>query len=164
MNYAIGLDIGIASVGYSVLVIDSHDVPYRIEKLGCRIFDKAENQDGSSLAFSRRNARSSRRRLRRHRHRLERIRGLIVSKGILTKEQLDSLYDSKISNIYELRTKVLDEELSPEEFSRVLIHLAQRRGYASNRKHEKSNDENDGLMLSAVNENNLLCKEKVIEQ
>ena len=76
MKYAIGLDIGIESVGYAVLEVDSHDQPFRIERLGSRIFDRAEHpKDGSSLAAPRREARSARRRLRRHRHRLERIRG-----------------------------------------------------------------------------------------
>ena len=55
MKYAIGLDIGIESVGYAVLEVDSHDQPFRIERLGSRIFDRAEHpKDGSSLAAPRR--------------------------------------------------------------------------------------------------------------
>ena len=135
MKYAIGLDIGIESVGYAVLEVNSHDQPFRIERLGSRIFDRAEHpKDGSSLAAPRREARSARRRLRRHRHRLERIRGMIVSSGILSGEQLETLFDGELSDIYELRTKALDETVSPEEFARILIHLSQRRGFKSNRK------------------------------
>ena len=55
MKYAIGLDIGIESVGYAVLELDSHDQPFRIERLGSRVFDRAEHpKDGSSLAVPRR--------------------------------------------------------------------------------------------------------------
>ena len=130
MKYSIGLDIGIASVGYSVLALQEDDTPYRIIRLGSRVFDKAEQpKTGASLALPRREARGMRRRLRRHRHRNERIRGIIVSSGILTKDELEHLYDKPVSDIYELRTRALDESVSSEEFARILIHLAQRRGF-----------------------------------
>ena len=161
MKYAIGLDIGIESVGYAVLEVDSHDQPFRIERLGSRIFDRAEHpKDGSSLAAPRREARSARRRLRRHRHRLERIRGLIVSSGILSNEQLETLYDGEMSDIYELRTKALDELVSPAEFARILIHLAQRRGFQSNRKAVDEADKEGGQLLKAISANKELCEAK----
>ena len=159
MRYAIGLDVGISSVGYSVLELNAEDHPCRIEKLGSRIFDKAENpKDGSSLAIPRREARSARRRLRRHRHRLERIRGLIVSSKILTKDELETLYDGILPDVYEIRTKALDEQITPKEFARIMIHLAQRRGYQSNRKSE-AKEEDTGKMLGAVSENAKRCAE-----
>lgn len=158
MKYAIGLDVGIDSVGYSVLELNSQDQPFRIERLGSRIFDKAENpKDGSSLAAPRREARGARRRLRRHRHRLERIRGLIVSSGILSKEGLETLYDGKLSDIYEIRTRALDEKVTPDEFARILIHLAQRRGYKSNRKSDAKQE--DGKILTAISQNTTRCLE-----
>ena len=159
MKYAIGLDIGIESIGYSVLELNSEDLPFRIERLGSRIFDKAEHpKDGSSLAVPRREARGSRRRLRRHRHRIERIRSLIVASNILTKERLDALYEGKVTDIYEIRTRALDKLVSQEEFARILIHLAQRRGYKSNRKSDAKNEEN-GKRLVAVSENAKRCEE-----
>ena len=161
MRYSVGLDIGVASVGYSVLALDSNDTPYRIEMLGSRIFDKAEHpKDGSSLAKPRREARSARRRLRRHRHRLERIRGLIVSVGLLTKEELGSLYDGVLDDIYELRTRALDKAVTEKELARIMIHLAQRRGYKSNRKSAAAEGEENGKLLTAVSENALLCESK----
>lgn len=161
MRYSVGLDIGVASVGYSVLALDSNDTPYRIEMLGSRIFDKAEHpKDGSSLAKPRREARSARRRLRRHRHRLERIRGLIVSVGLLTKEELGSLYDGVLDDIYELRTRALDKVVSEKELARIMIHLAQRRGYKSNRKSAAAEGEENGRLLTAVSENALICESK----
>ena len=62
MNYRIGLDIGIASIGWCVLETDANGEPTRIENLGVRIFDAAEHpKDGSSLALPRRQARGLRR-------------------------------------------------------------------------------------------------------
>lgn len=160
MKYAIGLDCGIASVGYAVMELDSNDEPCRIIRLGSRIFKEAENpKDGSSLALPRREARGTRRRIRRHQHRLERIRHFIVSQNLLTETQLDNLFKGQLSDIYMLRTKALDEKISDDEFARILINLAQRRGFKSNRKSDAS-DKEAGKLLSAVSENQRLMEEK----
>lgn len=158
MKYGIGLDCGITSVGFSVMELDEHDEPYRIIKLGSRIFTQAENpKDGASLALPRREARGTRRRLRRHHHRLERIKYMLVNENILTEKELETLFLGQLSDIYMLRTKALDEPLTNTEFSRVLINLAQRRGFKSNRKNDKEGDA--GKLLTAVNENALLMQE-----
>ncbi|MGI6249706.1 MAG: type II CRISPR RNA-guided endonuclease Cas9 [Acutalibacteraceae bacterium] len=160
MAYAIGLDCGITSVGYAVLELDSNEEPCRIIRLGSRIFTAAENpKDGSSLAKPRREARSARRRLRRHRFRLELIKDLITQKGLLSREELDSLFEGRLTDIYQLRTEALDRALTNEELARVMIHLAQRRGFKSNRKADTA-DKEAGKLLAAVTENDNLMKEK----
>lgn len=158
--YCIGLDIGIASVGWAVLKLDENDQPYRIDKLGSRIFDAAEHpKDGASLAAPRREARGARRRLRRHKHRLERIRYLIVKENILSEDELHHLYDGDLSDVYMLRTKALDEKVTEKEFARILIHLAQRRGFKSNRKVDVTDKKSDaGALTSAVKENTELME------
>lgn len=159
MKYAIGLDCGISSVGFAVMDLDTNDEPCRIINLGSRVFDKAENpKDGASLALPRREARGNRRRLRRHHHRIERIKYLIVSSNMLSQNELEELYDGKQEDIYELRTSALDNRLSNSQFAKVLINLAQRRGFKSNRKNDT--DKEAGLLLSAVSENEKLMYEK----
>ncbi len=155
-HYTLGLDIGIASIGWAVLGNDEDGKPNRIIDLGVRIFDKAEvDNTGESLAAPRREARSARRRLRRHRHRLERIRYLLVQQGVLTQEEMTHLYDkSDMVSPYQLRTEGLDRLLNPQEFSKVLIHLAQRRGYQSNSTAEEAkNEKENGIIKSAILEN-----------
>ena len=152
-KYAIGLDIGIASVGYAVLALDYEENPWGIIRMGSRIFDVAENpKDGASLALPRREARSVRRRLRRHRHRIERIKNLILYYKITTTDELHHLYEGNLSDIYELRVRALDRAVSNLELVRILLHLAQRRGFKSNRKSE-ANDKEAGQLLTAVSEN-----------
>ena len=147
MKYAIGLDIGIASVGYAVLALDHDENPWGILRLGSRIFDVAENpKDGASLALPRREARSVRRRLRRHHHRLERIKNLLVSSKLITKAELLHLFDGNLSDIYALRVKALDYSVTNTELARILLHLAQRRGFKSNRKSD-ANDKEAGQLL-----------------
>lgn len=155
-HYTLGLDIGIASIGWAVLGNDEDGTPNRIIDLGVRIFESAEVQKtGESLAAPRRDARSARRRLRRHRHRLERIRYLLVQQGVLTQEEMTHLYDkSDMVSPYQLRTEGLDRLLNAREFSKVLIHLAQRRGYQSNSTAEETkNEKENGIIKSAILEN-----------
>ena len=98
--YAIGLDIGIASVGWAAVGLDINERPYTILGMGSRIFTAAENpKTGASLAAPRREARSMRRRLRRQRHRNERIRGLMLRSGLLTNEELENLFEGTLSDV-----------------------------------------------------------------
>lgn len=153
MAYGIGLDIGIGSVGWAILALDHEENPWGIIDLGSRIFDVAEQpKTGASLALPRRQARSMRRRLRRHRHRLERIKRLLTSSQLVSGEQLDSLYEGQLEDIYELRVRALDEKLSNEELARVLLHLAKRRGFKSNRKADATSEE-AGALKKAISLN-----------
>lgn len=159
MAYGIGLDIGIGSVGWAVLALDHEENPWGIIDLGSRIFDVAEQpKTGASLALPRREARSMRRRLRRRRHRLERIWNLFIKCGLLTTEQLDHLYDGKLEDIYTLRVRALDERLTDEELARVLLHLAHRRGFKSNRKAESQSTE-AGELKKAISLNQKTMEE-----
>ncbi|MEE1218312.1 MAG: type II CRISPR RNA-guided endonuclease Cas9 [Ruminococcus sp.] len=164
MKYAIGLDIGIASVGYAVIMLDSNDEPCKIVKMGSRIFESAENQkDGSSLAAPRRENRGMRRRLRRKAFRKERIRNLIENSQIMTDEEIDNLFINQkgLTDIYQIRCDSLDRKLDKAEFVRLLIHFSQRRGFKSNRKVDAENKKSEaGALLSAVEKNQSLLKEK----
>lgn len=162
MRYGIGLDVGITSVGYAVLELDTQDMPCRIERIGAHVFEVAEHpKTGESLAKPRREARGMRRRIRRRRHRKERIRGLLVSNGVVTKEELQNLYVGKgLPDVYQLRAEALDRLLTKKELARVLIHLSQRRGFKSNRKCAEESDKESGQLLAAVNANLALCAEK----
>ena len=153
MRYSIGLDIGIASTGYAVMELSDDDRPCRIIRIGARVFDKPEHEKGESPAKHRREARGQRRRLRRRSYRKSRIRNLIIKNGLMNQQELDGLFEGKqLSDIYKLRCEALDRQLSNEEFTRVLIHLSQRRGFKSNRKTDKSSKD-DGKLLTAIKEN-----------
>lgn len=162
MKYIIGLDMGITSVGFAAMMLDDADEPCRILRMGSRIFEAAENpKDGSSLAAPRRENRSMRRRLRRKRFRKEQIRRLIADRGMISEDDIDSIYASctVLSDIYAIRAEALDRRLSTEEFVRLLIHLSQRRGFKSNRKADANEKDSDaGKLLTAVNQN----KERMI--
>lgn len=161
MNYRIGLDIGITSVGWAVLEDGINDEPRRIVDLGVRIFEAAEiPKTGESLAAPRRNARTTRRRLRRRRHRLDRIKWLFEKEGIINIDDFMKRYESKnLPNVYRLRYEALERKLSNEELAQALLHIAKHRGFKSTRKAETKDDEN-GKVLSATKENKKLMEEK----
>lgn len=162
MNYNLGLDIGICSVGWAVLSVNENGEFEKIEDMGSRIFDAAEQSDGKSLALPRREARGTRRRLRRHKHRLDRIKYLIEKNHIMTRGQIETMYQKPQfeKSVYQLRNEALERKLSREEFCRVLINLAQRRGYKSNSKSEEAKQKDNGKALSAISENQKLMEEK----
>lgn len=162
LRYTLGLDIGIASVGWAVLENNIDGEPIKIERLGVRIFDKAEQpKTGASLAEPRREARGQRRTIRRKRHRKDRIKQLIQQNGIMTRVEMSEMFEHSQfeTSVYELRVQALERALTKQEFVRVLIHLAQRRGYKSNSKSEEAKDKENGKVKSAISENKKCMEE-----
>ena len=79
MSYVLGLDLGIASVGWSIV-----EPGNRIIDLGVRVFKKAEtDKEGDPLNLIRRESRLSRRRLYRRAHRLSRLLNFLISSGLI---------------------------------------------------------------------------------
>lgn len=161
LYYRIGLDIGIASVGWAVLENNSEDEPIRIIDLGVRIFDKAENpKNGDPLAEPRRMARTTRRRLRRRKHRLDRIKWLLQQEGLIEIDSfMERYYSGNLPDVYRLRYEALDRKLTDEEFAQILIHIAKHRGFKSTRKSETT-DKEVGQILKATSANQELMLKK----
>lgn len=161
INYRIGLDIGIASVGWSVILNNALDEPCHIVDMGVRIFEKPEDaKTGETLATARRGARSQRRLIRRRKHRLDRVKHLLEEKGIIVLEAFEKRYhEAGLPDVYELRTAALDRKLSNDELAQVLIHIAKHRGFKSNRKADAA-DKESGLLLAATADNKKLLMEK----
>ena len=162
INYRIGLDIGITSVGWAILLNNSNNEPIHILDMGVRIFDKAENpKNGASLAGERRMARSVRRRIRRKRLRLSTIKKLFADYGLVDLDEFEQHFHAKnLENVYELRCKGLDELLTGEELAQVLLFIAKHRGFRSTRKAEIKQDKDSGKMLAATKANAKLLEEK----
>lgn len=163
MHYTLGLDIGISSIGWAVLQSTPNGEPFKIEDLGVRIFEKAEQpKTGASLALPRREARSARRRLRRRRHRKMRIKALLQKTGCISQEELEALLTSSgfAKDVYTLRAEGLDRLLERDEWARVLLHLAQRRGYRSNSTAEAARDQESGILKTALSANQVLMESK----
>ena len=157
LNYILGLDIGIASVGWAMVEIDDKENPVRLIDLGVRVFERAEvPKTGDSLAAARRAARSIRRLTRRRAHRLLRARRLLKHEGVLKPEDFDENGFIKLlpNTPWQLRAAALDRRLAPLEWAAVLLHLVKHRGYLSQRKNEEQTaDKELGALLKGVADN-----------
>ena len=149
MRYRLALDLGSTSLGWAMIRLNAHNAPCAVIKAGVRIFSDGRNpKDGSSLAVTRREARAMRRRRDRLLKRKARMMTTLIAHGFFPtleaeRKALETL------NPYTLRAKGLDTALSPAEFGRALFHINQRRGFKSNRKTDKA-DNDSGALKTAI--------------
>ncbi|PKO87503.1 MAG: type II CRISPR RNA-guided endonuclease Cas9, partial [Betaproteobacteria bacterium HGW-Betaproteobacteria-10] len=123
-TYTIGLDIGIASVGWCAFG-ETH-----ILDLGVRAFNKAETaKEGESLNLARRNARLMRHRLFRRMWRLKKLARLLKSEGLIADTKLFKPEQAFPASLWQLRVDGLDRRLSDEAWARVIYHLCKHRGF-----------------------------------
>jgi CRISPR-associated endonuclease Csn1 len=146
----LGLDLGPNSIGWALVDEDEH----RIVDLGVRVFpegvDNFDTKKERSRNEDRRIARGMRRQTKRRARRKRRLRDALITCGLFPSDPVeqDKLYRL---NPYELRAKALDERLTPHEIGRVLLHLNQRRGFASNRKKDRGDTEVKGMLEEISN-------------
>lgn len=112
MRYILGLDIGVASVGYAII-----DEKYNVLISGVRLFREGTAEENAG----RRGFRSSRRSIRRSRHRLDRLTDLLSS-------VLNVSGNQSCTNVYEVRVRGLSSKLTPDELLASIIQLAKHRG------------------------------------
>jgi len=145
MRYRLALDIGTTSIGWALIRLNSEQQPCAIIRMGVRIFPDGRNpKDGTSLAVTRRAARQMRRRRDRLLKRKQRMLDALIKLGFFP---ADSAARHALVPLdpYALRAKGLREALSGPEFARALFHINQRRGFLSNRKTDKKDNESGAL-------------------
>ena len=148
-KYRIGLDVGTNSLGWSVLELDSRDLPCRIEAAGARIFsDGRDVMSQATLKASRREARSARRLRDRFKQRQKFLINELQKAGLLPSD-VQAMNGLKCLNPLELRAKALTGKLPPYHIGRALFHLNQRRGFKSNRK-DRSKERTSGKVANSV--------------
>ncbi|MEN9456105.1 MAG: type RNA-guided endonuclease Cas9, partial [Pseudomonadota bacterium] len=152
-QYDLGLDIGIASVGWCLLG------DTRIIDLGVRAFDKAETPDGESLNAARRMARLLRRRLRRRAWRLLKLARLLKREGLINRADFFQQQIPAQQSLWQLRVAGLDRRLSNEEWARVIYHINKHRGFWFARKAEAEQSEG-GAVKKALEHTRSLMRDK----
>jgi CRISPR-associated endonuclease Csn1 len=164
--------LGANSLGWAALRIDNGQTSGLLAS-GVRIFpagmSQLESGKDESPAQQRRAARLQRRQTDRRRRRIRKIYNLLASYGLAAPApspeerarvvaRLDRSLSAKFGDHsrlpYLLRARGLDEPLEPFEFGRALFHLAQRRGFLSNRKAanngKKQDDEDQGVVRQKI--------------
>ena len=129
-------DIGTNSIGWCVL----DPAGKSIVDAGVRLFsDSRDPQSRQSLAADRRVARAMRRQRDRRLDRNARLLDALVRHGLMPQDD-DARKALEALDPYALRANALDAALPPYHLGRVLFHLAQRRGFRSNRKTDREDE------------------------
>jgi CRISPR-associated endonuclease Csn1 len=151
MKYRLALDLGSSSIGWCLIRLNADANPIAIIRMGVRIFPDGRNpKDGTSLAVTRRGARQMRRRRDRLLKRKARLMAALTRLGFFPKDEATRQGLVHLDP-YALRKKGLYEALTGAEFARALFHLNQRRGFLSNRKTDKK-DNDSGALKTAIKE------------
>lgn len=148
MGYRLGLDIGIASVGWCIL--NEND---DIVKAGVRLFPEGKSDENQK----RRGRRASRRLLRRRQFRVERVRELLYKYEIIDNYDYD--FYTNETTPYHVRKKGLYEKLSKKELAIAIFHLAKRRGAGEFSIEIKEGNKDEESTKSILAENEKLLNE-----
>ncbi|HUT14028.1 MAG TPA: type II CRISPR RNA-guided endonuclease Cas9 [Thermoguttaceae bacterium] len=178
--YILGIDLGVQSVGWAVIDLDVDGWPCGVRRAGVRCFDSGVGSETKISAgkdesgnTKRRQARLQRRQLWRRGRRLNKVFNLLRKAGLLPageartpQQRHELLYelDAELAKThipdrdrvaghllpYSLRALALDQPLPPFAFGRALFHLAQRRGFLSNRKSVGKSDEEEGKVKAGI--------------
>ncbi len=181
LRYSLGIDAGCASVGWCVVELDKKDQPVRVHSAGIRRFEAGVEGDISrgrdeSKSQQRREARGPRRNTWRRQWRMRKVFRILQQAELLPTSEddghdarhqlfldLDKKLVSKLDLItdhtsahvvpYTLRARALDESLPAHALGRALYHLAQRRGFLSNLKAGRGENEDErGKVKTGISE------------
>lgn len=168
MNYRLGIDLGARSLGWAVIRY-AGETPQEIIDCGVRCFEAGVEGDikagkDASRAADRRLKRGARRQTWRRARRLRKVFNALRGCGLLPVNANSSPTDRHevLTNLdvqlraelvsggdhlkeqqwlYALRGQALEAPVSPLAVGRLLYHLAQRRGFLSNRRTENTSDD-----------------------
>ncbi|MDR0981674.1 MAG: type II CRISPR RNA-guided endonuclease Cas9 [Culturomica sp.] len=149
MKKVLGLDLGTTSIGWALVnEAENDNEKSSIIRLGVRVnpltVDEQQNfEKGKSITTNadRTLKRSARRNLQRYKLRRENLIEILKNNGFISDDTILSENGNRSTfETYRLRAKAATEEISLEEFARVLLMINKKRGYKSSRKAKGSED------------------------
>ncbi|QIE45190.1 type II CRISPR RNA-guided endonuclease Cas9 [Pseudohalocynthiibacter aestuariivivens] len=136
----LGLDIGTNSIGWFLYATNNGQISDVVDG-GVRIFsDGRDPKSKASLAVDRRAARAQRRRRDRFLRRKAALMKRMAEVGLMPTDPAQAK-TLELLDPYALRAEGLDQALPLTHFGRALFHLNQRRGFKSNRKTDRGDNE-----------------------
>ena len=145
MKKVLGLDLGVGSIGWSLIALDEDQRPAEILGMGCRIvpLTKEENKFASGGGISGNAKRTQMRTMRKMLDRYQQRRTKLAN--ILREHQMypdEALMQLPLMQLWQLRADAATpgRQLSLPELGRVLYHLSQKRGYRHSKSDESGED------------------------
>ena len=127
MSIVLGLDIGSNSVGSAWIDLASGEITVGLSVFPAGV-DESDEKRGDPKNAKRRTTRRSRLTLARRSHRKRALRRWLIANKFLPSDAQQFQRLLQETDPWDLRRKALTLPLTPHEFGRVLLHLAQRRG------------------------------------
>lgn len=157
MKTILGLDLGTTSIGWALVrEAEREGEQSSIVKLGVRVNPLTVDEIGNfekgrpiTTNADRTLKRGMRRNLQRYKlrraHLIDALKkyGLITNESILCEEGNATTFET-----YRLRARAATEPITSEQLARVLLMINKKRGYKSNRKAKKTDE--DGLMIDGM--------------
>lgn len=156
MKKILGLDLGIGSIGWTLIGIDdAQKDESQIIGLGSRVISLSNDEttgftkgNGETINSQRTAKRSMRRNMDRYQQRRKMLARILEESGMNFSEDLLKLSPLEL---WKLRSEAAKgEQLSLPEIGRVLYHLNQRRGYRNSK--DEIQDNKNSAYLSAIGE------------
>lgn len=126
MPVYLGLDIGSNSVGSAWVNTDEQQIRLAVSVFPAGVNERKDKR-GAPKNQARRQARAQRRMIRRRAQRKRELVRFLMNQGLLPQDPSE-LRKQFEQNPWQLRRDALSRPLTPHEFGRVLVHMAQRRG------------------------------------
>jgi len=140
-NIVLGFDLGIASIGWSLVDTASE----RILDAGVWTFNAPEtDKEKTPKNQKRQETRSIRRTIKHRRQRMNDVRDLLFNADLFPNKDKQIAFEAAKefkTTPWQLRADSLTRKLSPAEFGLCLYHIARHRGFQTNRKGGEANTE-----------------------
>jgi CRISPR-associated endonuclease Csn1 len=152
----LGLDPGVKSIGWALIEEHENGDFTKLIDSGSVIFKPIfEPQHFKMLNTTRTEQRQARKQRDRKKRRLSKLENFLIKHKILSTsiENLESQgndIQSILGNPYQLRTKALDELLTGDELSYIILHLFRRRGFLSSLKSKTAAEKKTDALASDV--------------
>ncbi|MGL6039149.1 MAG: type II CRISPR RNA-guided endonuclease Cas9, partial [Soonwooa sp.] len=163
----LGLDLGIASIGWALITVDENYKPIKIVGMGSRIIplsteDKTQFERGQSITKNQERTKSRTQRKGYDRKQLKNsddfkysLKLELEKFGIFPNDELINL---PTLDLWKLRSNAVSEEINPQQLGRILYMLNQKRGYKSARS-EANADKKDTDYVAEVKGRYALLKD-----
>lgn len=167
MKKILGLDLGTTSIGWAIInEAENSDECSSIINLGVRVnpltTDESQNfEKGKAIETNavRRDKRGARRNLQRYKLRRSALISLLKEQEFITDETiLSEQGNASTFETYRLRAKAVSEEITLEQFARVLLMINKKRGYKSSRK---AKGDEDGKLINGMDVAKRLYEESI---
>lgn len=157
-RHVLGLDIGSNSVGSVWIDRDSGEIQAGVSVFPAGV-DESDDKRGEPKNAKRRMTRRTRITLARRAERKRELRLKLIECGLLPENEVGFKALLEATDPWELRREGLEQPLTPHQFGRVLLHLAQRRGAlglkiaeAEEGEEESAESADDGKVKAAIGE------------